>query len=338
MPASGSEIPAARVAAALLAGAAILFALTACDAPFGLGLPTTRALENGAAGTLSAAASLEIKGTYSEAGTDWSVDLQLTRPSTEHVLVSSTGEKLEAITVGGLAYFRGQEFLAQHMGGDPASQSIVKAAGNAWWKGPAAYVPVLPELTDGGGLRAAFLGPAVTQRTDHVTVDGIDAVDLAGPRAEVFIASAPPYRLLRVRMKPGVVVDGIGDGDLRYDNFGKDFRITAPTEVIDFSNLSTLPPVYTVVSVDSTRCGSPCIVSATVKNLGGTTGALAPSSVTFTMTGEASGQVLGTCSAQVQPDVGYNSTTTVSCTIAGPGGRADNAATVSATPMNPGRG
>lgn len=338
MPASGRPISAARLTTTLLAGAAILLAAAACDAPFGLGLPTTRALENGAADTLSAAPSLEISGSYSQAGTEWSIDLQLTRPATKHVVVSTTTDKLEAISVGGLAFFRGQEFLAQHLGSDPASQSIVKAAGNAWWKGLAASIPALPEFTDGGSMRAAFLGSAVTQRSDHATVGGVDAVDLAGPRAEVFIASAPPYRLLRLRMRKGVVVDGLGEGDLRFDNFGADFRITAPTQVIDFSNLSTLPPVYTVVSVDSTRCGSPCVVSATLKNLGGTTGALGPSIVTFTVTGAASGQVLGTCSAQVQPGVGYNSTTTVSCTLAGLSGQADNAAIVTATPTNPGRG
>jgi hypothetical protein len=254
------------------------------------------------------------------------------------VLISSTAEKVEAISVGGLAYFRGQEFLAQHMGSDPASQSVVKAAGNAWWKGLAPDIPVLPELTNGSGFRSTFLGSAVTRRSDHVTVSGVDAVDLAGPRAEVFIASASPYRLLRVRMKPDVVIDGLAEADLGYGNFGKDFGITAPKDVIDFSNLSTLPPVYTVVSIDSTRCGSPCVVSATLKNLGGTTGALGPSSVTFTVTGAVSSQVIGTCSAQVQPDVGYNSTTTVSCTIAGLNGQVDNAATVTATPANPGRG
>jgi hypothetical protein len=338
MPAPGRFLRAVRLTPALLCGAVVLFALAACDAPFGLGLPTTRALENGAADTLSATPSLEISGSYREAGTEWSVDLQLLRPDTEHVVASSSTEKLEAIIVGGLAYFRGQQFLAKHLGSDPASQSIVKAAGNAWWKGLAASIPVMPDLTDGAGFRATFLGSAVTQRTDHATVGGVDAVDLAGPRAEVFIASAPPYRLLRLLMKKGVVVDGIGEADLGFGSFGKDFRIAAPTDVIDFSNLSTLPPIYTVVSVDGTRCGSPCVVSATLKNLGGTTGAVGPSSVTFTITGAASGQGLGSCSAQVQPDVGYNSTTTVSCTVAGLSGQVDNAATITATPTNPGRG
>ena len=176
----------------------------------------------------------------------------------------------------------------------------------------------------------------MTQRTDHVSVDGLDAVDLSGPRAEVFVAATPPYRVLRVHMKKGVEIDGIGEGDLRFDNFDKDFKLAPPTEVIDFSNLSSLPPVYTVVSVDTSGCGSPCVVAALVKNLGGMTGAQAPSTVAFTMTEAATGRVVGSCQAQVKPDVGYNATTTVSCTIAGVTGRDYNAATVTATPDNPG--
>jgi hypothetical protein len=43
---------------------------------------------------------------------------------------------------------------------------------------------------------------------------------------------------------------------------------------------------------------------------------------------------LGSCQAQVQPDVGYNATTTVSCTIDGV--QAQNAAVVTASATNPG--
>jgi hypothetical protein len=74
-----------------------------------------------------------------------------------------------------------------------------------------------------------------------------------------------------------------------------------------------------------------------LKNLGGTTRAQAPSTVTFSMTDAASRQVLGTCQAVVQPDVGYNSTTRVGCTMAGLNGQQVNAATVTAVAENPGR-
>jgi len=214
---SGSRLQAKHSALALMAGAAAVVALSACDAPFNLGQPSTRALENGAAGTLTAATSFEIIGSYSESGDPWSIDLQVVRPATQHVTVSKADLKLEAIIFKDpagsgptdAAYFRGNQYLSQHMGSDPNSRNLVKAAGNAWWKGPTGGVPRLPDFTDGSSFRATFLGPAVAQRFDHVSMDGVDAVNLSGPRADVFVATAPPYRLLRVRMKKGAAVDGI---------------------------------------------------------------------------------------------------------------------------------
>jgi hypothetical protein len=321
-----------------LVGAVVVAALSACDLPLGLDLPTTRSLESGATGTLVAADSFEITGSYSEGSDQWSIDLQLSRPGAEHVTVATPDVKLEAIILGNDAYFRGQQFLSAHMGSDLVSRSFVKAAGNGWWKGSAGHVPQLTDLTDGNTFRSTFLGQAVTQRTDHLSVDGIDAVRLSGARGEVFITAQAPYRVLRVRLKHGVVVDGIRDADLRFVNYNNDFRISGPADVIDFSNLTTLPPIYTVVSVDTSGCGSPCAVSALLKNLGGLVHAQAPSTITFTMTDTASRQVLGSCQTQVVPDVKYNATTTVTCSIDKVTAQQSNAATVTATPDNPGRG
>jgi hypothetical protein len=321
-----------------LVGAVVVAAFSACDLPFGLDLPTTRSLESGATGTLVAADGFEITGSYTEGSTQWSIDLELSRQGSEHLTVTTADIKLEAIILGNNAYFRGQQFLSAHMGSDLVSRSFVQAAGNGWWKGSAGHVPQLTDLTDGNAFGSTFLGQAVTQRTDHVSVDGIDAVRLSGTRGDVFITAQAPYRVLRVRLKHGVVVDGIRDADLRFVNYNSDFRISAPADVIDFSNLSTLPPIYTVVSVDTSGCGSPCVVSALLKNLGGLLHAQAPSTITFTMTDTASRQVLGSCRTQVAPDVTYNTTTTVTCSIDNVTAQQSSAATVTATPDNPGRG
>jgi len=309
-----------------LIGAVVVVALTACNLPFGLGLPTTRSLQSSAADVLDAVDSFEITGSYTEGTNHWSIDLQVGRPKSQHVTVTTSNLKLEAIIIGNDAYYRGQEYLSAHMGS------------NGWWKSSAGHVPPLRDLTEGNTFRSTFLGQAVTQRTDHVSVDGLDAIQLSGPRADVFIGTEAPYRVLRVRLKHGVVIDGIRDADLRFSNYNRDFAISAPRNVIDFSNLTTLPPIYTVVSVDTSACTSPCIVSALLKNLGGMTGARAPSVITFTMTDTASRQTVGTCQAQVMPDVAYNGTTTVKCTIDTSAAPLSNAATVSAKADNPGSG
>ena len=337
MPISRSITQATRHALAVVAGAVVLAGASACEAPFGLGQPATRALENGAADTLTAAKSFEITGSYSESGNRWSIDLQVIRPDTKHVVIGKSDLKLEAIILGGAAYFRGNQFLSQHMGNDPVSQNLVKAAGNAWWKGSAVDIPRLPDFSDGISFRSAFLGTAVKSRTDHVTVDGLDAIELSGPRADVFVGANPPHHLLRVRLKSGALVDGMNEADLGFGNFDSDFRIAAPSDVIDFSNLSTLPPIYTVISVDTSGCGSPCVVTARLKNLGGKIGAQAASTISFTMVDSATRATVGSCQAQVQPDVGYNATTSVSCTISAVSGQQANAAIVTATPENPGR-
>jgi hypothetical protein len=317
-----------RQAILIVAMAAVL---AACN-PFGL--PSTRSLENGAESMLTSATSFQVAGRYRAGGADWTINIQLTRPDREHMIATSGGQQLEAVVIGGTAYFRGQKFLAAHLT-DPRSQSLVKAAGDAWWKGIAVDVPTLADLTGGTAFRTDFLGPAVTKRVDDQSVNGVAAVELSGARADVYIGTDPPYPLLRVRLKDGVTVDGITNADFVFSQVGADFGIHDPSPVIDFSNLSTLPPIYTVVAVNTTGCASPCVVSATLKNLGGPTGANAPSTVTFTMTDPVSNRTLGTCSSTVQPDVGFNETTSVSCTIAA---QPVNAAVVTAVATNPGRG
>lgn len=311
-----------------------LVAAAACDAPFTV--PSTRALETGVAAGLSSH-SFEINGTYTEAAQSWTIDLQLARPAGEHMTVKSKTVSLEAIVVGDAAYFRGSAFLAAHLGSDPASLNLLKAAGHSWWKVSGSIAPNLSDFTDPARFTATFLGSNVTRRTDHVTVDGVEMVDLSGPRADVWVYETPPYQVERMRLKPGVAIDGVTNANFQYNNYDHSFDIAPPADVIDFSDLSTLPPEYTVIDVDTSACGSPCVVSARLKNLGGSKGATGPSTVTFTMTEATGGAVLGSCIATVQPDVGYNATTTVSCTIAGLSGQSYNAANVTATPTNPGR-
>jgi hypothetical protein len=54
------------------------------------------------------------------------------------------------------------------------------------------------------------------------------------------------------------------------------------------------------------------------------------------MTTTSSGAVLGSCQVQVVPDVGYNATETVGCTI-GMNGQPGSATIVTARADNPGR-
>jgi hypothetical protein len=320
----------------LLAGFATVLFVSACQPPLGLGLPTVRELETGAIARLSAAKSLEVAGSYSELGDLWQVDVQFVRSGARHVAATRNGVQVEAILIGKDGYFRSPQLLVQQLNGDPASRSLAVAAGNAWWKGLVAAAPNLSDFTDGARVKAAFINADLVARHDHVAESGMDTAQLSGPRGDVYIAEAAPHELVRLRMRPGVTVDGINQADLRYSHYGADFKIAAPPSVINFADLSTLPPTYTVLSVDGSGCGSPCVVRAVVKNLGGKTGAKAPSSIRFDLADLVSGSSSGTCTATVVPDVDYNATTAVSCTIEGVNGVGSGAAKVTATPINPG--
>jgi hypothetical protein len=317
----------------LLTGLAAVLLLSACEPPLGLGLPTTRELENGAIASLASARSLEVAGTYLDSGDPWEIDVQIGRTGARHVVASSRALHLEAILIGKDGYFRSQDLLAQQLNGDPASRSLAAAAGNGWWKGSLASAPTLPDFIEGDRVKATFVNAELVSRRDHVADAGVDTAVLSGSRADVYVEEAAAHELVRLHMRPGTTVDGVTRADLRFSHYGADFNIVAPPSVINFADLSTLPPNYTVLSVDTSGCGSPCRVLAVVRNLGGKTGAKAPSTVTFDMTDLVSGASSGGCSATITADVGYNATTTVSCTISG----VDfGAAKVTATPTNPG--
>lgn len=316
------------------AAAAIMVATGACDLPFGLDQPTTRSLEAGAAAALDSS-DFEMTGGFVSAGTAGTLDLQLAKAGGERLLLSGSGAPLEAILSRDASYFRGRQFLLAHVATDARSRQLAAAAGDGWWKGLPASIPKLTDFTDGTAFRSTFLGPAADRRIDHVEVDGVPAVEFSGPRADAYLAAAPPGQPLRLRLHEGVTVDGLSAADFHYARFGQVAPITPPAGVIDFADQATLPPLYTVVSVNTSHCQSPCQVEAVVENVGGTRPPPSPATITFTLTDAVSGGTLGSCQVKIVPGVGYGSTTTLGCAIAGLADADLNAATVTATVTNP---
>src|SRR5260221_3657291 len=114
----------------LLTGLAALLVLSACEPPLGLGLATTRELENGALARLASARSVELAGSYLDSGDPWQVVVQVRQEGARHLVASSRGMDLEAILIGKDCYLRSQELLTLQLNGRLRTHSLAKSARN----------------------------------------------------------------------------------------------------------------------------------------------------------------------------------------------------------------
>lgn len=305
----------------LLLTSATALMIAACGLPFGLGKPSTSQLENGAADNLAKAKSFEAQGTFSESGTDYKFDTKYAAPNTEDVQVIQGNLSYELLQMNGTVYFKGSDYLATVLGSDPNAQQILKGVGTRWFTSKSATPIDLSDITNANKVKANFLNTIATKRADDVITNGQDTAELTLVDGIVDITENTPYRLVRLRSLKGQTLNGVTGFDMTFSNYDKDFGIQAPTDVFDFDDPTTWPPLYKVDSVaqktiaGTTSCDDPCTLTATVENVGGVKGASAPSTVTFTLSSAADKSTLGTCKVTIQPDKPHAQQFTVSCSI-----------------------
>ena len=281
----------------------------------GQSLPSTSELVNGAADGFGKATGLEITGTFAENSFNYTVDMQITPPNTVHLTLTQNTLHIESEQVNGKVFYRGKEFVASVLGTTPEDKQIANAVGDRWFTSKDATPIDVSGFSDPTKVKANFLNTLSVKRTDNVTSNGVVTAELTGPDYILNITEASPHRLVQLRTAQGKTVQQMTDATLAFGNYDKDFSIQAPTNVFDVDDHSTWPPKYTRVSIEHSRCDDPCILSAVYRNDGGTTGALAPSTITFTLTAKADGSALGSCKATIQPDVANGQTVTESCSI-----------------------
>jgi hypothetical protein len=294
---------------------AAALSLASCGLPFGIGRPSTADLENGAAAYLTKAKSFEMAGSFTRGSDTFKLDVQFTTPSTLHEDVTKNGVQVELIQAGGKVYYRGAEFVAGEVGSDASGKTLAKAIGNRWFTSEDATPIDTSSILDANKVKANFLTTIASTRHDDVKFKDENTAELTAFDVIVNITESSPYRVVRVRSIKGKTVDGNTDADIAVSNYNKDFGIQAPSDVFDVDDMSTWPPLYTVIDVSNARCSVPCTLSAVLQNQGGLTGAPAPSSVTFTLKNHSNGSLLGSCKATISPDVAHGSKVTKSCTI-----------------------
>ena len=299
-----------RVLALVLAAG---LAIAGCG---GKSLPSTSELVNGAADSFAKATSFQVTGSATEDAAAYALDVQFTPPNTEHVTLTQNGTiNVESVGVNGKYFYRGRAFIALLLGSSVSDQQLARAVGDRWYTSNSATSFDLAAFTDASKIKDNFLSTTSLKRKDNVSSNGVMTAELTADDYILNITEAPPYRLVLLQTVQGKTVQKLSDAKLAFSNYNKDFATQTPTDVVDKDNRSTWPPMYTRVSIEHSRCDDPCILSAVYRNDGGTTGASAPSTITFTLTGKADGSALGSCKATIQPDVANGQRVTASCSI-----------------------
>ena len=289
--------------------------MAGCDLPFINNLPSTSQLINGAADGFAKATAFEISGPFTEGSDTYTMDIQFTPPTNAHITMTKNNLQIEALQVSGKVYYHGRDFVASVVGTTTSDQQLARAVGDRWFTSSTATPIDMSSFTDASKVKANFFTTLNVKRKDNVSINGVKTAELTASEYILNITEASPYHLVQLRTVPGHTVQLLTNANLTISNYNKDFAIVAPTNVFNLDDHSTWPPQYVRTSISNSKCADPCILSAVFSNNGGTTGASAPSTVTFTLTSKADSSVLGTCKNVIQPDVPNGQSVTVNCSI-----------------------
>ena len=305
----GQHTSAVAIAALVFAGCAVA----------GLGRASTSDLINGAAYELAHATGLELEGAFTKDKTDMSVDIQTNPPHSAHITASkqepnSQAIQVEMIQIDQKDYYRSVDLARVAAAASASAELVAHMVGGRWFTYKATPLD-LGVSANTGDIKASFLTDLSVARKDDVDVGGQGTAELSTGNYLINITEAAPHRLVFLRTAAGKTVKGLSLVHMLLRDYNKDFAIKAPTIAVDLDDPASWPPLYSVLSVENSRCGTPCTLSAQIKNLGGGGAATEPSTLTFEVINSATKQVLGSCAVTIRPDLAHNQTATERCTI-----------------------
>jgi len=157
-------------------------------------------------------------------------------------------------------------------------------------------------------------GPSDLSKGSVQTIAGQRTVKLSDARASIYVTAADPVRLVRLVFAPSYTdATGISGLDATF-SYPKRLTVTAPADFYDPDDPSTLPGLYTVDQANRGRCDATgCTYTLAVHNHYGKSGG--PAAATVKLTTQSGGS-LGACTVPI-PQIGYNQTENVSCTVPG---------------------
>src|SRR6266446_1460993 len=269
------HMSAVAIAALLFSGCAVA----------GLGRASTSELINGARYELAHATGLELEGAFTKDQSDMAVDIQTNPPHAAHIAASkqepnSQAIQVEVIQVDQKDYYRSVDLARVAAAASANAELVAHMVGGRWFTYQATPLD-LGGFANVGDVKANFLTDLKVSRRDDVDVGGQGTAELSTGDYLINITEASPHRLVFLRTATGKTVNGLSLVHMLIKDYNKDFAIKAPTNAVDLDNPTSWPPLYAVLSVENSRCGTPCTLTAQIKNFGGGGTAPGPSTLTF---------------------------------------------------------
>ena len=166
--------------------AVVGFIAAACGLPFGLGLPSTSQLINGADDTIAKTSGFEITGSFAEGPVKYMIDMQYQASgSAVHMDVTLGSTHEELLQVNGKVYTKGQDVVAGYTGTDDFGQAAAKLIGSNYFATKSSQPIDLSGITNADKVKANFLTSATYSRKDHEQVNGQDTAELSDSAIEL---------------------------------------------------------------------------------------------------------------------------------------------------------
>lgn len=274
---------------------------------------------NDATRNLSSAVAVHYEGSFvSDTGEKVRLDLTVSSGGDSQGSLARGGRRVELVATGSDTYLRGRDYWAT------ADARMAKVYGDSWVRGSPASLGVdvasaLAPSSLARALRSEFGDERSLQelrKAGSSVIRGSAAVRLSGRRAEFYVTSTEPFRLVRL-VSPSGLETASGDRDFAFDlAYPAGFQAAQPSPFIDPADPRTLPARYTREGLEFGRCGdaSGCEVKFSVRNRGGQPVGQSTASVNVSST---AGADLGACSVNL-PAIAYNETAQLSCRVSGP--------------------
>jgi len=226
----------ARLVAAALIALAVACALGACggSSDNGVASKSPDAIVSSASAAIQSAQSVHVSGSVANGNAPVTLDLSLVSGKGATGTMSENGLSFQIVAVDQTVYINGSEAFWRHFGGSLAATLL----DGKWLKAPeTGQFATLAEVTDLNRLMSGLLaGHGTLTKGSQTTVNGYKVIPVSDAirGGTLYVATTGKPYPIQVS-KPGAQ-----GGQITFDRFNEPVSLTAPSNAIDISSLTSL--------------------------------------------------------------------------------------------------